>query len=174
MSAWPPSRTTARASSVASPLTTKPSSTRCAPSSAKTTSTNTPSSSRCSTAFAAISSANSLPRLWRPRLHPLRPEWYPYFMRRLAERPANVLFLAKNFSKLERSTDDPNHFLSIASHWSPSNIEVVILSAAKDPCISLLLLPSFFAFAFVCRCLSSVPASWRQFFAIICPLYLLP
>jgi proline dehydrogenase len=22
--------------------------------------------------------------------------WYPYFMRRLAERPANVLFLAKN------------------------------------------------------------------------------
>jgi proline dehydrogenase len=26
-------------------------------------------------------------------------EWYPYFMRRLAERPANVLFLAKNFFK---------------------------------------------------------------------------
>ena len=24
-------------------------------------------------------------------------EWYPYFMRRLAERPANVLFLARNF-----------------------------------------------------------------------------
>jgi proline dehydrogenase len=23
-------------------------------------------------------------------------QWYPYFMRRLAERPANVLFLAKN------------------------------------------------------------------------------
>jgi proline dehydrogenase len=22
--------------------------------------------------------------------------WYPYFMRRLAERPANILFLAKN------------------------------------------------------------------------------
>jgi proline dehydrogenase len=22
--------------------------------------------------------------------------WYPYFMRRLAERPANLLFLAKN------------------------------------------------------------------------------
>ena len=22
--------------------------------------------------------------------------WYPYFMRRLAERPANVLFLARN------------------------------------------------------------------------------
>jgi len=28
---------------------------------------------------------------------PFGEEWYPYFMRRLAERPANVLFLAKNF-----------------------------------------------------------------------------
>jgi proline dehydrogenase len=28
---------------------------------------------------------------------PFGDEWYPYFMRRLAERPANVLFLAKNF-----------------------------------------------------------------------------
>ncbi len=28
---------------------------------------------------------------------PFGNEWYPYFMRRLAERPANVLFLAKNF-----------------------------------------------------------------------------
>jgi proline dehydrogenase len=28
---------------------------------------------------------------------PFGQEWYPYFMRRLAERPANVLFLAKNF-----------------------------------------------------------------------------
>jgi proline dehydrogenase len=28
---------------------------------------------------------------------PFGTEWYPYFMRRLAERPANVLFLAKNF-----------------------------------------------------------------------------
>jgi proline dehydrogenase len=27
---------------------------------------------------------------------PFGTEWYPYFMRRLAERPANVLFLAKN------------------------------------------------------------------------------
>ncbi|MGC9158599.1 MAG: proline dehydrogenase family protein [Terracidiphilus sp.] len=27
---------------------------------------------------------------------PFGNEWYPYFMRRLAERPANVLFLAKN------------------------------------------------------------------------------
>jgi len=28
---------------------------------------------------------------------PFGQEWYPYFMRRLAERPANVLFLMKNF-----------------------------------------------------------------------------
>ncbi|HUX43175.1 MAG TPA: proline dehydrogenase family protein [Terracidiphilus sp.] len=28
---------------------------------------------------------------------PFGGEWYPYFMRRLAERPANVLFLARNF-----------------------------------------------------------------------------
>jgi proline dehydrogenase len=27
---------------------------------------------------------------------PFGREWYPYFMRRLAERPANVLFTAKN------------------------------------------------------------------------------
>ena len=28
---------------------------------------------------------------------PFGTEWYPYFMRRLAERPANVVFLARNF-----------------------------------------------------------------------------
>jgi proline dehydrogenase len=28
---------------------------------------------------------------------PFGPEWYPYFMRRLAERPANVFFMVKNF-----------------------------------------------------------------------------
>jgi len=28
---------------------------------------------------------------------PFGDDWYPYFMRRLAERPANVLFLAKNY-----------------------------------------------------------------------------
>ena len=27
---------------------------------------------------------------------PFGPDWYPYLMRRLAERPANVLFFAKN------------------------------------------------------------------------------
>ncbi|MEO8736538.1 MAG: proline dehydrogenase family protein [Edaphobacter sp.] len=30
---------------------------------------------------------------------PFGPKWYAYFMRRLAERPANLLFLAKNFFK---------------------------------------------------------------------------
>ncbi len=28
---------------------------------------------------------------------PFGPDWYPYFMRRLAERPANLVFLARNF-----------------------------------------------------------------------------
>jgi proline dehydrogenase len=27
---------------------------------------------------------------------PFGTDWYPYFMRRLAERPANLLFLARN------------------------------------------------------------------------------
>jgi proline dehydrogenase len=27
---------------------------------------------------------------------PFGTAWYPYFMRRLAERPANVVFLARN------------------------------------------------------------------------------
>jgi proline dehydrogenase len=35
---------------------------------------------------------------YKVRLYvPFGSEWYPYFMRRLAERPANVVFLAKNF-----------------------------------------------------------------------------
>ena len=34
---------------------------------------------------------------WRMRVYiPFGTEWYPYLMRRLAERPANALFLAKN------------------------------------------------------------------------------
>jgi proline dehydrogenase len=34
---------------------------------------------------------------WRMRVYiPFGAEWYPYLMRRLAERPANVLFIAKN------------------------------------------------------------------------------
>ncbi len=35
---------------------------------------------------------------WPLRVYvPFGREWYPYFMRRLAERPANVLFLVRNF-----------------------------------------------------------------------------
>jgi proline dehydrogenase len=35
---------------------------------------------------------------WRMRVYiPFGTEWYPYFMRRLAERPANALFIARNF-----------------------------------------------------------------------------
>jgi proline dehydrogenase len=34
---------------------------------------------------------------YRLRLYvPYGDAWYPYFMRRLAERPANVLFLVRN------------------------------------------------------------------------------
>jgi len=37
---------------------------------------------------------------YRVRLYiPYGKAWYPYFMRRLAERPANVLFLLKNLSR---------------------------------------------------------------------------
>jgi proline dehydrogenase len=35
---------------------------------------------------------------WGVRVYvPFGTEWYPYFMRRLAERPANVFFIAKNW-----------------------------------------------------------------------------
>ena len=35
---------------------------------------------------------------YRVRIYiPFGTEWYPYFMRRLAERPANLLFIARNF-----------------------------------------------------------------------------
>jgi proline dehydrogenase len=38
-----------------------------------------------------------LARGYRLRVYiPFGAEWYPYFMRRLAERPANLLFMAKN------------------------------------------------------------------------------
>jgi proline dehydrogenase len=34
---------------------------------------------------------------WGMRVYiPFGTEWYPYLMRRLAERPANVIFIAKN------------------------------------------------------------------------------
>ena len=37
---------------------------------------------------------------WRVRVYiPFGTEWYPYFMRRLAERPANVFFLLRNLMR---------------------------------------------------------------------------
>lgn len=37
---------------------------------------------------------------WRMRIYvPYGKHWYPYFMRRLAERPANIWFVLKNFLK---------------------------------------------------------------------------
>lgn len=37
---------------------------------------------------------------WRMRVYiPFGTEWYPYFMRRLAERPANVFFIARNMMR---------------------------------------------------------------------------
>jgi len=47
--------------------------------------------SRCSTAFAAIYRALIDRGYAVPYLHPVRSEWYPYFMRRLAERPERCL-----------------------------------------------------------------------------------
>ena len=55
------------------------------------------SSSRCCTEFDVTCSNNSLKDGWRMRVYiPFGTEWYPYLMRRLAERPANALFIAKN------------------------------------------------------------------------------
>jgi proline dehydrogenase len=37
---------------------------------------------------------------YRVRLYvPFGEAWYPYFMRRLAERPANLVFLLKNLGR---------------------------------------------------------------------------
>ena len=37
---------------------------------------------------------------YRVRVYiPYGTAWYPYFMRRLAERPANVIFLLRNYFK---------------------------------------------------------------------------
>ena len=57
----------------------------------------TRSNFRCSTASAAICSGNWSPEGYRLRLYvPFGKAWYPYYMRRLAERPANVFFMLRN------------------------------------------------------------------------------
>ena len=37
---------------------------------------------------------------------PFGTEWYPYYMRRLAERPANVLFMARSVLREQRRGRD--------------------------------------------------------------------
>ena len=92
--------TPARASSAASPPTTRPSSTRCAHF------VNEHKIDKHAFEFQMLYGVRrDLQRRlaaegYGVRVYiPFGPEWYPYFMRRLAERPANVLFLAKNFFK---------------------------------------------------------------------------
>ena len=54
------------------------------------------SSSRCSTAFAATCSGALVAEGYPFRVYvPFGTEWFPYFMRRLGERPANVGFVVK-------------------------------------------------------------------------------
>ena len=67
---------------------------------ARTGSGATASSSRCSTACGRSCSSTSSGRGYNVLVAtPYGPEWYPYLMRRLAERPANVLFFARNMLK---------------------------------------------------------------------------
>lgn len=43
---------------------------------------------------------------WRVRVYvPFGAQWYPYFMRRLAERPANILFILRSLVREGRSAD---------------------------------------------------------------------
>jgi proline dehydrogenase len=45
---------------------------------------------------------------WTVRIYvPSGREWYPYFMRRLAERPANVVFLATSLWRERRGKGAP-------------------------------------------------------------------
>ena len=57
-------------------------------------------SSSCSTASAAICRRQLVAQGYRVRIYvPYGTAWYPYFMRRLAERPANLWFFVSNFFK---------------------------------------------------------------------------
>ena len=58
------------------------------------------SSSRCCTACGATCRSSSCARASRMRVYvPFGTQWYPYLMRRLAERPANVAFITGNVVK---------------------------------------------------------------------------
>ena len=57
----------------------------------------TPTNSRCSTAFDAIFRTRFRDDGYRMRVYvPFGREWFPYFMRRLGERPANVAFVVRS------------------------------------------------------------------------------
>ena len=57
----------------------------------------TGSSSRCSTACARSSRLDLVARGFKVLVAtPFGPQWYPYLMRLLGERPANLLFFLKN------------------------------------------------------------------------------
>ena len=56
----------------------------------------TASSSRCCTASGATCRPCSSATGYRVRVYiPFGREWFPYFMRRLGERPANVVFVIR-------------------------------------------------------------------------------
>ena len=62
----------------------------------RTASRRTASSSRCCTASAAICRRCWSEAGYRVRVYiPFGREWFPYFMRRLGERPANVMFVIR-------------------------------------------------------------------------------
>ena len=57
------------------------------------------SSFRCCTAFGATCRRRSSPQGYRVRVYiPFGRQWFPYFMRRLGERPANVGFVMRGIA----------------------------------------------------------------------------
>ena len=87
---------TAGGSPRSQPTTSRSSTTRCR-SPTTTASRGRASSSRCSTASGASCSSLSSRQGYDVLVAtPFGPDWYRYLMRRLAERPANVLFIARN------------------------------------------------------------------------------
>ena len=63
----------------------------------------TGSSSRCSTASAATCRQSLVDDGYRVRVYiPFGREWFPYFMRRLGERPANVGFVVRSLIRERR------------------------------------------------------------------------
>ena len=62
------------------------------------------SSSRCCSASGATCRSGCSPQGWAVRIYvPFGDRWYPYFMRRLAERPANVSFVLRSLLRERRT-----------------------------------------------------------------------